>query len=112
MDFISASSFLILIIFVIVLFVLVIRLPIVIAKSRGVSDDELTAISILSWLGLICGVTWIIALVLSLIYQPSKWIDKDSLNLDKLEKLHSLMKKKVISKKEYEEERKKILKKK
>ncbi len=114
MDFFSVLLYLLLVVMILFFVVLVIRVPIMIAKVRGVSGDELITISILSWCGLLFGVTWIVAFVLALVYEPDKWIGKQSknLDLDRLEKLHSLMKKGAISKSEYDAERKKLLKKK
>lgn len=104
----------ILIVVIIALVIFFTRLPITIAKNRGVSGDELSTISTLSWLSLIFGVTWFIALALALIYKPQKWIDKDSSNmsnddLDALEKLHNLKEKGIVSDIEYEEEKQIIL---
>lgn len=110
-----------LILLAIIIFVL--RLPIIIAQNRGISDSELTTIRILSWVGLLFGFTWVIALILSLVWQPNNWIDKSEsenkvnsnddksmLNFEKLEKLHSLREKKIITEKEFEQEKKKIMK--
>ncbi len=92
------------------LIIFVIRLPIIIAKNRGITGEELSTITILSWVSLIVGITWIVALVLSLVYKPKKWIDKDDkLDLNQLEKLYSLKKKGIISDEEYEKEKQKIL---
>lgn len=49
-----------------------IRLPIIIGKKRNVSDENLKIISILSWVSILVGITWPIALVFSLIYKPKK----------------------------------------
>ncbi len=90
--------------------ILIIRLPIIIAKNRGITGEELSTITILSWVSLLVGITWIVALVLSLVYKPKKWIDKDEkLDLDQLEKLYSLKKKGIISQEEFEQEKQKIL---
>lgn len=90
--------------------IFIIRLPIIIAKNRGITGEELSTITILSWVSLIIGITWIVALVLSLVYKPQKWIDKDDKHdLNQLEKLYSLKKKGIISKAEYEKEKQKIL---
>lgn len=64
----------------------IINIPINIAKNKGVTGGNLTAITILSWLGLFFGITWIIALILAytadnniselhLVLQH-KWFDK------------------------------------
>ena len=100
-------------ILIIAVIILIITIPIKIAKHRGVTGSELTTITILSWLSLLIGITWFIALILSLIYQPKKWVDKDDStktdDLDKLEKLFSLKEKGVISQEEYEEAKSKII---
>ena len=106
-----------------VIIIFVLRLPIIIAQNRGISESELTTIRILSWVGLLFGFTWVIALILSLVWQPNNWIDKSEsenkvnsnddksmLNFEKLEKLHSLREKKIITEKEFEQEKKKIMK--
>ena len=91
----------------------VVRIPIIIAKSRGVTGNEYSIISFLSWFGLVVPILWIIALCLSLIWKPKDWIekkeDKDDFDLDKLAKLHQLYKEKVITKAEYEKQKKKIM---
>jgi hypothetical protein len=78
-----------------------------IANSRGITGSKKTTIAILSWLGVFFGVTWIVALVLSLVWKGDALID--SSNLDKLEKLAKLYKDKIISKQEYESLKSKII---
>ena len=56
-----------------------INTPIYIAKHRGITDGELTTIKILSWCGLLLLITWFIALILSLIWKPKKWITDKNL---------------------------------
>jgi hypothetical protein len=115
----------------IVALVFLIQVPIMIARGRGISGSELTTISVLSWCGIFLGVTWLIALVLALVWRPEKWIEKckdcgagrhcgcgderatSSARedvADKIEKLHSLKKRGIITAKEFESEKKKILK--
>lgn len=50
--------------------VLLVQVPIYIAKSRGITGQNLTIIKLLSWVGILVGVTWLVALVLALIWQP------------------------------------------
>lgn len=83
-------------------------IPIMIANARGICGGEKTAIIILSLMGVLFGVTWIVALILSLIWQGSGVEDVD--NLDKLEKLSRLYKDKAITKDEYEKLKSKLLK--
>ena len=103
----------ILILFVIALVVLWIQIPVMIAKNRGVTGSELSTISILSWLSLLLGITWFIALILALVYQPKNWVGKDEdmseTDLNKLDKLYELKRKGVISDTEYECEKANIL---
>ena len=40
-----------------------------IAEARGVSGGDLRTVSILSWLSLLVGFTWFIALILALVYR-------------------------------------------
>lgn len=120
----------------IIIGVFVIRIPIIIAKTRGVNGGNLTVVAILSWLGIFFGLTWIIALILALVYQSQvniantvtghsvylsrnneEHITKHSdnietttiLGLDKLEKLYLLKEKGAITEKEYQTEKNKIL---
>lgn len=87
-----------------------ITLPVIIAEKRGITGSELSTIRGLAWLGIILPFTWFIGLILALVWQPKKWIDKnESSDLERLEKLHDLFEKKVITKVEYEKERKKVL---
>lgn len=110
MEIISGLTFLIIIIAIIIGITTV---PIYIAKSRGITGRELTTITILSWAGLIIGITWIIALVLSLTYQPNNWIDKNkgktNIDLDGLEKLYRLKKNGVLSQTEFNREKKRLM---
>ncbi|MBR5599440.1 MAG: SHOCT domain-containing protein [Alphaproteobacteria bacterium] len=99
------------------LFIFITTLPIRITKLRGVSDEELTTIAILSWCGVIFfAITWIIALILSLVYKPKNWVDKedlqllDSNNLEILEKLSNLKDKGIISEDQFSKEKQKLLK--
>ncbi len=106
-----------LVLFLIILFLFVffwiLLLPAFIAKRRGVCGEELSTIRVLCWCSLLLGITWIIALVLSLVYQPKKWTDKEkgktNMDLDGLEKLYNLKKKGVITQAEFEQEKKKLM---
>jgi len=103
------------IIALIAVLIFIIQVPIMVAKSRGVTGSELSTVTILSWCGLFFGITWFIAIILALVYEPNKWISKaDGVGIsgvDKLAKLHELKKKGVISQAEFNEEKKKILEK-
>ena len=88
-------------------FVFLITIPIMIAKSRGITGGGMTTIVILSWLGIFFGVTWIIALILSIVWSGDNFTDYDT--LDKLEKLSRLHKEGAISKKEFDAMKSKLL---
>jgi hypothetical protein len=60
------------IVLVIAFFIFIIRIPIIIAKSRKITGSDLTTIAVLSWISLLVGVTWIIALVLAFAYSPKQ----------------------------------------
>lgn len=98
------------------LFIFCIRLPITIAKDRNITGSKLRIISVLSWVSLLTGVTWIIALVLALVYETENLNsenEKMSLNdLEKLEKLNDLKEKGILSVEEFEKEKASILNKK
>lgn len=100
-------------ILILMLIIWIATVPIQIAKGRGITGNELATISILSWVSLVIGITWFIALALALSYQPQKWVDPNdqhtSLDLDALEKLGRLKKSGVLTIAEYNREKKKIL---
>jgi hypothetical protein len=81
-------------------------IPIMIANVRGITGTEKTTIIILSWFGILFGVTWVVALVLSLLWRGSAPADSES--LDKLEKIAGLYKDKTITKPEYEKLKAKV----
>lgn len=84
----------------------VLAIPVMIANARGVGGGTYTAIILLSVFGIFFGITWFIALIMSLVCRGDVFIGDE---LDKLEKLSKLYKEKVISKSEYEKMRAKIL---
>ena len=87
---------------VVVVGVAIISVPIMIANARGISGGEKVAIIILSFFG----ITWFVALILSLVWHGD-CLSGD--NLDKLEKLSKLYKDKVITKSEYERMKSKLM---
>ena len=91
---------------VVVVGVAIISVPIMIANARGISGGEKVAIIILSILGIFFGITWFVALILSLVWHGD-CLSGD--NLDKLEKLSKLYKDKVITKSEYERIKSKLI---
>jgi CBS domain containing-hemolysin-like protein len=104
---------LLLVVLFFVVFFWFLLLPASIAEKRGVSSEELTTIKVLCWCSLLLGITWLVALVLALVWQPQKWTDKDkgktNIDLDGLEKLYNLKKKGVITKAEFDREKKKLM---
>lgn len=104
----SAFLFTFIIMFALVMLcIAIICIPIMIANARGICGSEKTAIIVLSWLGIFFGITWIVALVLSIIWRGQCFAGSD--NLDRLEKLSRLYKEKVISKDEFEKMKSKLL---
>jgi hypothetical protein len=97
----------------IVLFIYLIQVPVFIARGRGISGAELTTITVLSWCGIFFGITWVVALILALVWQPGLWLDKGETQgdtADELEKLHKLKQKGIISQKEFDAQKRKLLK--
>ncbi len=100
--------FVFLIIFaLIMLFVALICIPIMIANLRGITGTPKTIIIVLSWLGILFGFTWGIALVMSLSFGANDALSRG--NLEKLEKLSKLYKEKAITKEEFERQKAKYL---
>lgn len=99
----------------IVLLIFLIQIPVLIARGRSLSASDITTITILSWFGLIFGVTWFVALVLSLVWlseisqEHGKYNKSTGGAADQLEKLDKLKQRGVITQKEFETEKKKIL---
>lgn len=90
---------------------MIIHVSVYIARNRGISGGELTIITILAWCGLIFLITWFVALGLALFWDNHKWAlhkPKES-ELDRLEKAHNLMKRGIITKKEYEKMKKELI---
>jgi len=87
----------------------IICIPVFIANARGICGNQKTIIMVLSWLGIIFGVTWVVALVLSLVWHGNGECYKCGSRLDELEKLAKLYKSKVITKSEYEKMKTKLL---
>jgi CBS domain containing-hemolysin-like protein len=100
--------------FALVLFTLifVLRIPIIIAKRRGLKESDINVIALLSWISLLVGITWIIALIISLVYQPPQYsIKKQSSldDLDELSKLFELKEEGLLSQEEFEKAKKRLL---
>lgn len=90
-----------------------INVPVYIANARGICGTNRTIIIVLSWLGILLGVTWVAALVLSLVWPAGDGADAScndcASQLDALERAAKLYRARVISKAEYEKMRKKIM---
>lgn len=99
-----------LILFIIILVICFFLLPISIAKNRGVSADSLSTIKGVTYLSILFPPLWLIALLASLCVGVEKVVEvvKDD-SFERLEKLHSLLERKIITKEEYDNERAKIL---
>lgn len=89
-----------------VLFVAFLSIPILIANARGICGVEHTTIVVLSILGVFFGITWLVALILSVVWRGECMVEED---LDRLEKAAKLYKSKAISKEEYEKIKSKLL---
>ena len=89
-----------------VLFVAFLSIPILIANARGICGAEHTTIVVLSILGVFFGITWLVALILSVVWRGECMVEED---LDRLEKAAKLYKSKAISKEEYEKIKSKLL---
>lgn len=91
-----------------VLAVFLLCIPIIIANARCIYGGEKTTIVVLSLLGVFFGITWFIALILSLVWRGDCITGGNG--LEQLERISRLYKDKVISKEEYEKMKAKILK--
>lgn len=90
--------------------ILVIRIPVVIAKYRRIGGWELKTISTLSWLGILFGITWVIALAFSLIWEMNRKSVTSSAGIEILEKLSRLRDSGAITEEEYEIQKNRLLK--
>lgn len=89
----------------IALFVMVIILPINIAKYRGIADSKLSTIKLLIWFSLLLGITWFIALVMSLVYERHN----NELDINQLSKLNDLKKDGIISEDDFNRKKNELL---
>lgn len=85
----------------------ILMIPIAIANARGICGGEKTTITILSWMGIFFGITWIVAMVLSLVWRGECGMRET--NLDKLERLSRLYKNKSITREEYNDIKARLL---
>lgn len=95
---------------ILILILILLVLPTEIAQKRGVSKEHRRYIIVLSLLGLLFGVTWVVALILAFVFpseNEKKENEKD--NLVKLSMLGKLKKDGVLTDEEFEEEKHKLL---
>ena len=94
---------------VLALAIMILRIPIVIARGRGISGGTLTTIAVLAWLGIFAGITWIAALILSLLMVGNTETVEEIDPIDQLAKLHKLHKSGAITTAEFNREKRKLL---
>jgi protein-S-isoprenylcysteine O-methyltransferase Ste14 len=98
-----------LIVAVVLIAIFLIQIPMMVARNRNIDGGKYTSIAVLSWFGIICGITWLVALILSLVWAPGADLYANQTDIEKLEKLHKLYKSGAINKQEFDAEKKKIL---
>jgi uncharacterized membrane protein len=91
--------------------IFLLRIPIIIAKKRNMPPGDVTLIAILSWAGLFFGITWVVALVWSILGTKLERIAAPAASdsLDALKKLSELREQGLISESEFAAKRKKLL---
>lgn len=93
----------------------IIWLPVTISKKRNLDNEQRTGILCCTLLGILFFPLWIIGMILACVLKPQtkdkvvKEEKSDDSDLERLEKLHTLYKNKVITKAEYDKQRKKIM---
>lgn len=95
------------------LFFTLVFLPFHIARNRGIDKGQTSVICILCFLSFVLPIIWVVAIIMSVVCKPVVAVveeekEKD-LDVDKLAKLHELYKDKVITKAEYDKQKKKIM---
>lgn len=91
-----------------------IRIPIIIAQSRSVKASALSGISVLSWLGIFFGITWVAALIWALVEHPEQTQQTQSGkndNIDAIEKLGQLKEQGLLTQDEFEKKKAQLLEK-
>jgi len=111
MEFVMAIGVLLFWLAILALALCVIWLPITISKKRGLDSEQKTGVACCTILGIFFFPLWIVGIVLACVLKPKVVEDKkdDDTDLERLEKLHTLYKNKVITKAEYDKQRKKIM---
>lgn len=99
---------------IIMVVIWVLRVPIMIAKTRGIAGSDLEIISILSWCGVLVGITWVIALILAFLWSPAPAAAQTETRetpTDALNKLNDLYNQGIISQTEYESAKRRLFRK-
>lgn len=104
---------LLIIIITLVIIYLLIKVPIYIAKTRELDPKDIKTITILSWCGLLIGLTWFVALIWALVGDRVVQIEKKNEHvnepLDNLKKLGDLRDQGVITDEEFNEQKRDLL---
>ena len=92
----------------------IVRIPIIIAKSRGVTGENLSLIKVLSWLSILIPIVWFIGLIMSLVCKTGKQKENprhlsSSEKLSELAKFTELRDKGIITEEEYEDKKQQLL---
>ena len=109
MDSIFIFGVIALILFIIIF---IIRIPIIVAKKRGLKENDVHVIALLSWVSLFIGITWIVALIMSLVYQPPKPdVNRQSNRneLDELSKLFEMKENGILTQEQFEKAKENLL---
>lgn len=90
--------------------VLLIIWPVQVAKKRGLEENQITAVTLVSVLGTIFfGLGWAVAAVMAYLL-PVKEFKEEQSDLEKLAKLGQLYKQGIITEEEFEREKLKLMK--
>lgn len=97
--------------FILALLLCILWIPVIISKNRGLDKDQRTGILCCTILGIFFFPVWIVGIILACVLKPKVIEGKkdDDTDLERLEKLHRLYKNKIITKAEYDKQRKKIM---
>ena len=101
------------IVLLILVSIFIIRIPIIVAKKRRLKESDVNVIALLSWASLLVGVTWIVALIMSLVYQPQKYDENKKSNqneLDELSKLFEMKEKGILTQEQFEKAKERLFK--
>ena len=113
----SVGTFVALLLLLVVAFWLL-RIPVKIARHRGMSERDIHMISILCWVGVLLGVTWIAALVWAIIGEKECAVLTQGIEanhpkediVNSIEKLCDLKNKGAITEEEFREKKEQLLK--